>query len=737
MFCAVERLGCMGKILFAAILALAGTTVACGDDDASSPAPTPDGGVAAVPVVDAGAPPDSDAGADAGPVTTVSVVAGRPLLEIGAAATKSVIQPVAVGADSAGNVYIADVQNSVVEKVTPAGILSIVAGNGTVGSTKPGPATGTSLGKVSAVRVEPSGNLYIASFSNFQVYKVTPDGTLSIFAGTGVVAGPLSEPTGGAATNASFHYISALAVDSAGDVFIGDRGAFVCKVTPDGSLSVVAGNALPEPDVGPGVATDISLGTVDGLAVDTTGNLFIALGSAHEIAKVTPAGTLSVVAGDGEEGVITDGTDATLSDLGTPSGLALDAAGNLYFADSMNLVVGKVDTSGILTTFAGKGTGGTRDGSVVTPGPANSTYLDQPIDLASDASGNLYIADSGANAVLKVGLATSTLSFAAGGRDIDDIDIEPSPATETTMYDLRGLATDANGNVYFCNNFNLLKVDPAGTVSVIAAAGEIPMATGVAVDAAGDVFIADRDLREILKVTPAGVRTVIAGGDFGAPAPGPATASPLGDMGGLTVDRAGNVYLADSTNAVVEKISPDGTLSIIAGTGTAGAPTPVKATSSPVGNELGTLAVDASGNLYLVDVSNAVVEKIATDGTLSIVAGTGTPSSGGMPKPGSATSTSLTPISLAVDASGDLFLGLSTGSVTAPSGVIAKVTPAGDLTIFAGDGTNGAPTKGVATDVPVGYPVALAVAPNGTLYSVDQAATYAWYVLGVATTTAP
>lgn len=735
MFRALERPGHMGKILFAAFLALAGTTVACGDDDATSPAPTPDAGAdVAVPVVDAGAPVE-DAGApdDASPppVTTVSVLAGRPLLEVGAAATKSIIQPAAIGADSAGNTYIADFMNSVVEKVTPAGALSIVAGDGTIGETKPGPATGTSLGEVSAVRVDPSGNLYIASFSNYRVLKVTPDGTLSVFAGNGIEG----NPSAGMATASNLRYPSAFAFDSAGDVFIGDRvSGVVTKVTPAGMLSVVAGDADLSLPVTPGNATATGLGTVDGLAVDGTGNLFISCGEAGEIAKVTPAGQLSVIAGLGAV-AIDEGGPASSSGLGTPGGMAFDAAGNLYIADSKLLIVEKIDPSGIITTFAGKGpAGGSRnpDGiTPVTPGNANDTFLDDPVDVVTDGSGNLYVADFTTNAVLKIVTTTSMLSFAAGGQTGA---IVPGPATDTVMYDVKGLAADANGNVFFVDDatHDLVEVNAAGTLSLVAAAGTLGEVDAIAIDAAGDLFLADSTQGTIVKLTPAGVQSVIAGSGAGTPVPGPATASPLGFIAGIAVDGAGNVYLADEVNSVIEKISAAGTLSILAGTGESGPPTPGTATSSRLGVNLVGVAADASGNVYVADQSNGVVEKIATDGTLSIVAGTGTPSGGGVPKAGPATSVQITPLALAIDARGDLYISVFAGSRSL-AGVVVKVTTDGNLNVFAGDGTNVTPTSGVATTVSLGVPIDIAVAPNGTVYTIDAASTYEYYVLAATT----
>jgi sugar lactone lactonase YvrE len=298
--------------------------------------------------------------------------------------------------DAAGDVYIADTSNEVVEKITPAGVLSIVAGTGTQGYPMNGPATSSPLNDPNAVAVDSSGNVYIGDDSN-HIEKVTPSGALSIIAGngtsessSGVVPGP--------ALDSPLYYTYGLAVDAAGNLYASDYYFNkVLKITPAGTLSVFAGlnnGTAGAPMAGP--ATTSKLDRPFGLAVDPSGNLYIGDEYNDVVEKVTPAGTLSVVAGTGTSGTPTAGP-ATSSALDHPAGVAADRAGDIYIGDTVNSVVEEVTPSGTLSILAGTGTAGTP-----TAGPASASALDSPSGVATDAAGNVYIADTSNHLVEKV-----------------------------------------------------------------------------------------------------------------------------------------------------------------------------------------------------------------------------------------------------------------------------------------------------------------------------------------------
>lgn len=326
-----------------------------------------------------------------------------------------------------------------------------------------------------------------------------------------------------------------------------------------------------------------------------------------------PSNTLSIVAGNGSVGAATPGP-ATGTSLIRPTGVNADAAGNLYVADNFNAAVYKITPSGTLSYLTGTGTRGTP-----TPGPASTSQLHYPAAVATDAAGNVYVADDVNPSVVKVtpgGVLSIVAGTGNGGTPV------PGPATSSPLGSARGVAVDSAGNVYIADTLAAVveKVTPAGTLSIVAGTGgsgtplpgpasSSPLTgpTGVALDVADNLYIADADASVVARVTPGGVLSIVAGtGTYGAPTPGPATSSDLGKPTSVAVDASGNAYVADPDNRVVEQIGPGGVLSIIAGTGNGGAPAPGPALSSPLPAPYG-VAVDASGNVYIADASASVV----------------------------------------------------------------------------------------------------------------------------------
>jgi sugar lactone lactonase YvrE len=240
---------------------------------------------------------------------------------------------VGVGLDSAGNLYIADPNNVAIEKVTAGGTLSILAGTGQTGPPVPGPASSSTLNNPAGVVADSAGNVYIADQNNHAIEKVALDGTLSVFAG---IPGVTGLPTAGPAASSHLNNPDAIAIDSADNVYIADYGnAVIEKVTPAGQLSVIAGipGSAGTPTAGP--ATSSHLSQANGVAVDSAGNVYIADGGPNVIAKVTPGGTLSILAGiSGTSAQPTPGL-ATASALGDPNGVGVDAVGALYVADDV------------------------------------------------------------------------------------------------------------------------------------------------------------------------------------------------------------------------------------------------------------------------------------------------------------------------------------------------------------------------------------------------------------------
>lgn len=323
------------------------------------------------------------------PPPTISTFAGTGTGSFngdGTATGSELFRPAGVALDGSGNLYIADKSNNRVRKVA-GGTMSTVAGIGTAGYSGDGSAaTSAQLDQPYGVAVDSGGNFYIADRLNNVVRKVTAGGTISTVA---VTLGPLTQPFG-------------VAVDSAGNLYIADTGnSVIRKVNTVGVISTVAGVVVTPGYTGDnGPATSAQLNQPFGVAVDSSGNLYVADTSNNVIRKVSTSGTITTVAGNNAAGAgySGDGGAATSAQLYLPSGVTVDSSGNIYIGDTFNNVVRKVSTSGTITTVAGNGTAGyTGDGGLPT-----SAELNQPFGVVVDSSGNLYVADYVNNVIRKV-----------------------------------------------------------------------------------------------------------------------------------------------------------------------------------------------------------------------------------------------------------------------------------------------------------------------------------------------
>ena len=281
-----------------------------------------------------------------------------------------------IAVNSSGDVYVSDWARDTIDEITPQGV-SIVAGiPGEYGSPTPGPATRSTLDYPIGVAVSQAGDLYIVDFGNCVVEKVTPAGTLSIVAGE---VGQCGTPTPGPATSSMLASPIGVAVDSEENLYIADQGTengpndVIEKVTPSGTLSIFAGELAASGAPTPGPATDSKLSYPQGVAVDGAGNVYIADTSNGVVEKVNTEGILSIYA-----------------EFYTPQGVATDSAGNVYVADSGENRIEKIDTAGQLSIVAGNGRAGEP-----TPGLATISMLDLPNAAAVDSGGNVYISDQG------------------------------------------------------------------------------------------------------------------------------------------------------------------------------------------------------------------------------------------------------------------------------------------------------------------------------------------------------
>jgi NHL repeat-containing protein len=308
-------------------------------------------------------------------------------------------QPAGIAVDPAGNVYFAEAGVTYrVLKVTPAGVIAPVAGSGEEGdSGDGGPATSARLRQPWGLALDSASNVFIADIRSHVIRKVTPDGTISTVAGTGN-AGYSGDS--GPATAAALNEPVGIALDHAGYLYIADgANNRIRKVAPNGIISTVAGtgNAGYSGDGGP--ATSAQLNLPGDVALDQTGCLYIVDLGNRRVRVVTQSGTINTVAGNGQGGFSGNGVPATLAQLDTPAGIAIDNKGNLYITDyGRGARIRQVTPGGIISTVAGTD----HEGYAGDGGPAISAWLDQPLRVAVDSAGNLYISDTNNDRIRKV-----------------------------------------------------------------------------------------------------------------------------------------------------------------------------------------------------------------------------------------------------------------------------------------------------------------------------------------------
>ena len=306
----------------------------------------------------------------------------------GPATMASIAYPFSVAVDARGDLYIGDGQNEKIRKVDTNGIITTVAGNGIQGyNGDGGPATEAGLNLPKGVATDSSGNIYIADFGNHCIRKVDTNGIITTVAGNGTQG---YNGDGGPAIEASLKLPYDVALDASGNLYIAEYGNHcIRKVDTNGIITTVAGNGTQGDSGDGGPATEAQFSSIFGLAVDLWGNIYISDADNCRIRMVDKSGIITTVAGNGAEGYSGDGGPATEARLNGPCGIALSAWGNIYIADRFNHVIRKVDTNGIITTVAGNGIQGYNgDG-----GPATEAQFSRTFDVAVHASGNIYIAD--------------------------------------------------------------------------------------------------------------------------------------------------------------------------------------------------------------------------------------------------------------------------------------------------------------------------------------------------------
>ena len=639
-------------------------------------------------------------------VYQVTTLAGKPSFgsENGASSVARFNTPTGVAMAESGNLYVADSRNNLIRKITPAGVVSTFAGGGSrFGSSLDGIGTLASFNFPELIAVDAAENVYVGEVNSNLVRKITPAGLVTTLAGNGS-----SGISDGVGKFASFHLRSgSMAVTREGTVYVadGEQGYDIRKITSSGVVTTLAGQVGVSGYLN-GTGTGAKFGRVRGMCVDASGNLFVADTDMQRIRKVTPAGVVTSIAGNGIYGHA-DGTGEAAKFF-NPAGITIDGSGNLYVADTSNQCIRKVTQAGVVTTIAGQiGTWvnkliycpidpnfvvGTPGHQGCVDGAAGNAMFSNMLGLTIDSGGNLYVADTDNDVIRK--LSTGEVVTTYAGVPPANINGKGSAATFSNV---QGVAIDANRNAYVVDtqNYTIRKITPEGVVTTFAGQpgiagsrdGPGSIATfskpmNIAIDRSGNFYVTDYDNFTIRKITPAGLVSTLAG-----KVEGTGYADGVGDvvrfcnLGGIATDQAGNVYVADRGNSLVRKITPAGVVSTLAGTWkkTGYADGPASSALFNFDDRSG-LAVDSAGNVFLADWGNAAVRKITPAGVVSTFAG----GVSGYSFPinladgvGTAAMFSNAVAGLTIDKSDNLYLVDHNGNVR-------KITPAGVVTTVAG-----------------------------------------------------
>jgi sugar lactone lactonase YvrE len=694
------------------------------------------------------------------PAVTTFAGTGAASFADGARLSAKLGFPSGVAQDSLGNTFFADTGNHRIRMIGSDGMVTTIAGTGVYGMAD-GPGPSAQFAFPSALAVGPDDQVYVADTYNHRICKLSRPAvvggvwTVANLAGTGIAGFQ-----NGAGTIARFNFPYGVALDASGNVFVADSvNHRIRKVTQNGAVSTFAGSGV-EGFLDSVSATAAKFDTPQGLVI-AGGNLYVADTFNDRIRKVLivadVGGEVSTFAGSTPGSIDASGTNAQFD---TPSGIATDGAGSLYIADEQNHKIRKIDSLGGVTTVAGTGAIG------LVNGKANVARFHAPTGLAMTLDGNLLVADAQNHELRRIAIkplsVPSTAFTDASGiqvknvLDVMALGLDPgvtyyfrwkSTTTGITqllgqsfyLYDFPTVETEPATNLTPSSALLNANVDPkaarttltfeystdpglrnpyevstlagsavAGFGDATGAAAKFSNPSGVVTNVAGDVFVADRLNNRIRKITSAGVVSTFAGTGVPGFADGNGAVAMFEKPTGLAIDSGGNLYVADESNHRIRKITSLGVVSTFAGSGVAGfAEGPVDSAKFlyPSG-----VAADADGNIYVADSGNQRIRKItASTGIVSTVAGTGV---AGFTDGASDAAQFSSPQGVAVDASGSVVVA-DTGNHS------VRMITAGSVTTLAGTGVSGF-TDGQGGTAQFASPRGVAMDATGTIYVTDS-----------------
>jgi sugar lactone lactonase YvrE len=610
------------------------------------------------------------------------------------------VRALGLAVDNSGNIFVSNSIGSKVQQISPLGIITTIAGSGTSGSTD-GVGAGASFIfpsilpislPIGNLALDKSGVLYVAETSSNKIRRITPEGHVTTLADYTSSFGHLFSPRG-------------ITVDGAGSIYVTSGSYKILKFTSNGVVTVVAGSGVSSHSDGKGTLANFT--SPRGITVDPSGNLYVS--DANRIRKITPTGIVTTLAGSGTSGSI-DGVGAAAS-FGLIYSLTSDKNGNIYAADSTYNKILKITPAGAVTTLAGSGIAGSKDGV------GSTAQFIMLRSITSDSSGNLYVSEMLSAKIRKItpqGLVTSIAGSGAGAED--------GPVSAASFFNPSGVAVDNLGNSYVADasNHKIRKITADGIVTTLAGSSSGNGSTdgvgsnasfnsprGVAVDSVGNVYVADTLNHKIRKITPSGTVSTLAGSGGNGSINGVGAEASFNTPYGLAVDVSGNVYVADTLNRKIRKITSAGEVTTLAGSGVGGSSDGNATTAtfiSPYG-----VAVDEAGNVYVADRDSNKIRKITSTGNVTTLAGSG--SAGAVDGTGNAASFNF-PRGITVDSGGNVYVADSSNHK------LRKITPAGVVTTIGGGSTYGF-SDGVAITSKFYSPWGIAVDSSGSLYVGD------------------
>jgi hypothetical protein len=550
----------------------------------------------------------------------------------GTGAAARFYDPVGIASDGAGNLYVADSVNDAIRKVVIAtGAVTTLAGQMGQSGSANGRGTAARFNNPRGVASDGAGNLYVADTNNGTIRRIViATGAVTTFAGAAGATAVSADGTGAAAR---FLQANAIAADGAGNLYVADANAIRRIIIATRAVTTLAGTAsLPGGTDGTG--PDGLFNTPAGLAADAAGNVYVTDTNNSTVRKVVAAtGVVTTLAGTSGEPGTTDGTGAAARFYG-PGGMVLDGAGNLYVADSTNNTVRQVViASAAVTTLAGAA------GALPNASPTfSANSLSDPMGIASDGAGNLYIVDTNSGVILKIVIATGDVSTFAGGSSgvYGDLD---GTGTGAGFYNPHGITSDGAGTLYVADTGGetIRRIDVAtGAVTTIAGMnGQIGSSdgtgtnatfyspSGVVADGAGNLYVTDTGNFSIRKIVIAtGAVTTIAGTPTRSGfSDGTGADAFFAQPNGITTDGAGNLYVADGSNGTIRKIvAATAAVTTLAGTanehGTVDGTGADARFQSPWG-----ITYDGAGNLYVADTNSTIRKVVIATGAVTTVAG--------------------------------------------------------------------------------------------------------------------